>query len=147
MLISRKGHQQELLLLRGIPGAGKSTFGRVLASQGWRHFESDIWRDHGEARVYNSKRNEVAHGWCFGQAAEALRLGNNVVVANVFSTIDRMKPYFMLAEDLRERGHKIKVTVAHIEGPVGCSINEGVTYTDYINEWQRYVGEYDGRAG
>lgn len=137
--VSRK---QELVILRGVPGAGKTTFSQVLVRAGFKHYESDAWRNFGPERVYSSKRNIVAHAWCLVQTAQALADRHDVVVSNVFSRIEDFKPYFLLAEDLAVRGYQIKTTVMTVEGPIGRSVNTGVDYMQYVNEWERYVGEF-----
>lgn len=136
--------RQELILLRGIPGAGKTTFGNLLNEQaGFYFYEADQWRGEGPERVYDYNYNPHAHAWCLGMTAEKVRQGYNVAVANVFCEIIKMKPYFMLAQDLNKRGHKIKVTVMTVEGPKeGNSIHDGVNYARYIAAWEQYNGEY-----
>lgn len=135
---------QQLVLLRGIPGAGKTTLGTMLQHQGgFKFYEADQWRGEGEERVYNYNYNPHAHAWCLGKTADELRIGHNVIVANVFCEIIKLKPYFMLADDLNKRGHNIKVTVLNVEGPKeGRSIHEKVNYQRYRDAWQEYNGEY-----
>ena len=136
--------KQELILLRGIPGAGKTTFGRLLQAQaGCYFFEADQWRGEGDERIYDYNFNPHAHAWCLGKTADSLRMGYNVAVANVFCERIKLKPYFRLAADLNKRGHKIKVTVLNVEGPKeGRSIHDKVNYQRYREAWEEYSGEY-----
>lgn len=135
--------QQSLLLLRGFPGAGKSTFGNLLTQGGFYFFEADQWRGEGAERLYNDDYNVHAHAWCLGSAADRLRQGHNVAVGNTFSEIAKLHPYFMLARELKERGRKISVTVLHVQGPIGRSIHTEVDYARYTECWETYEGQFD----
>ena len=136
---------QQLFLVRGIPGQGKSTFGNKLASAiNAKWYESDHWRGAPDTgRVYSKELNPVAHGWCLGMTAQALWDRHNVVVSNTFVRLEHLREYFLLVKDLRLKGHTIEVTVLHVQGPIGRSIHKAVSYQGYIDEWQDYKGEFD----
>ena len=133
---------QELLIVRGLPGAGKSTFAESLV--GYKHFESDMWREISGTRVYSGEFNEIAHAWCLGMTADALARGcQKVVVSNVFHTLDRIKPYAVLRDNLCKMGHEVRMTVIHVQGPIGRSVYTGVSYDYYLKDWEEYKGEFD----
>lgn len=87
-------HIPTLYLIRGIPGSGKSTLGKALASAvGGCHVEADMWFSRNGAYEYDKTQIENAHHWCQEQALNALRIGADTVVSNTFSRIWEMKPY------------------------------------------------------
>ena len=76
--------EQELIIIRGLPGSGKST----MAKQDFPdhdHFETDMhWTD--DEGNYNFKQETLgdAIDWCNMEAMRALKLGKLVVVINTF---------------------------------------------------------------
>lgn len=138
--------EQNLILIRGIPGAGKSTFARILTKHPnavW--FEADMWRGFGEARRYSEEYSHNAHAWCLGKAADALRNGRAiVVVSNTFAKVAQMRPYYDVVQELIQLyGHTISITVLHVEHDktLNRSVHgDGVMYDDYINSWEEFDG-------
>lgn len=97
----------KLVLIRGLPGSGKSTMARVLALIGFAHHEADhFFMVDGEYKFDASKLQE-AHAKCLADAGESLSLGMNVVVSNTFTRMWEMKPYLDLAASLGCRVHVI----------------------------------------
>ncbi len=91
----------KLILIRGLPGAGKSTLAkRRYVPQGYIHNEADMWfvRDDGQ---YNFRPEAVkdAHEWCQNATRNALLAGRNVVVSNTFTQIWEMQPYLEMPAD------------------------------------------------
>lgn len=84
-----------LLLVRGLPGSGKSTYARSLA--GWVHIEADMYFMRDGRYVFDAKRLPAAHRWCQEEAALMLRHGYNVVVSNTFSRRWELEPYHAIA--------------------------------------------------
>lgn len=89
----------EIVLIRGLPGSGKST--RAKAMSGYKHIEADMYfqRD-GEYR-HDKNKIQLAHAWCLAEAKAALENGENVVVANTFTCQWEMKPYIDLGYSFR----------------------------------------------
>ncbi len=91
-----------LVLLRGLPGSGKSYLGHYI----WTSvFEADkYFEQDGEYKFDPSKLKE-AHQWCKDQVKGAMELNLNseghyypeIVVCNTFSQEWEMQPYFDLA--------------------------------------------------
>jgi predicted kinase len=102
----------ELLLVRGLPGAGKSTFARHFAALGWLHLETDQFfiKENGVYGFEASRLGE-AHSWCIQKAEEALSAGTSVVVSNTFVTRSEVEPYRMTAAKVGAR-----LTVVTVEG-------------------------------
>lgn len=92
---------RKLVIVRGIPGSGKSTFAKRL---GILHFEADMWFDiHGG---FNRDKLKEAHEWCYERVSQELKNGNPVVVSNTFVRAWEMQKYLQLAEDL---GIEVKI--------------------------------------
>lgn len=84
-----------LILLRGLPGAGKSTFAKTL---GGIHIEADqFFMENGEYKFDASKLKQ-AHEHCRTSTEGWMVEGHNIVVSNTFTTSKEMQPYYELAE-------------------------------------------------
>lgn len=93
---------QYLILVRGLPGAGKSTIADILkesAASAWIKLEADMFFVDGEGR-YAFDPNELhqAHNWCQKQAVSALAGGYSVVVSNTSTTEKEVAVYKEIAE-------------------------------------------------
>ena len=75
----------ELVLIRGLPGSGKTTMAKAM--DGFVHFEAD--------------KLAAAHEACRAAAKEALDAGRNVVVSNTFVEFWEMQPYFDMGYPVR----------------------------------------------
>ena len=81
----------DLVLIRGLPGAGKSTLARLF---GFPHFEADMFF---EGREFDPAELVEAHDWCFEMALQKLVLGRSVVVSNTSTTKWEVERYEELA--------------------------------------------------
>lgn len=89
----------ELVLIRGIPGSGKSTMARAML--GYRHLEADqFFVDASGQYRYDPSKVEEAHRWCQDNVRAALQAGEPVVVANTFTRLKELRPYQAIARDL-----------------------------------------------
>jgi len=84
----------ELVLIRGLPGSGKSTMALVLAQVGYVHYEADMYFMQDGQYQYDSRQVRQAHQWCREQTLRALQAGKRVVVSNTFTRLQEMEPYF-----------------------------------------------------
>ena len=102
---------KELFLLRGLPGAGKSTLAKSL---GGKHFEADMYfvRD-GEYKFDVTKLKD-AHEWCRSSVG-GLMINEEpkLVVSNTFTQEWEMEPYYKLAEKYGYRVHSLIVENRH----------------------------------
>ena len=102
---------KELFLLRGLPGAGKSTLGKIL---GGKHFEADMYfvRD-GEYKFDVTKLKE-AHEWCRSSVG-GLMINEEprLVVSNTFTQEWEMEAYYKLAETHGYRVYSLIVENRH----------------------------------
>ncbi|WP_114969928.1 AAA family ATPase [Rhodoferax ferrireducens] len=82
-----------LVLIRGLPGSGKSTMASVLVMVGYKHFEADMFFEIDGIYRYDATRIREAHDWCKHMTRDALSRGENVVVSNTFTRVNEMAPY------------------------------------------------------
>jgi predicted kinase len=110
---------KNLYLLRGLPGAGKST----LANQiGDTHFEADMYfiNENGEY-IFNGADIKKAHQWCQSQVELAMIQNHitygldssDIVVSNTFTQGWEMEPYYKLAETYGYRVFSLIVENRH----------------------------------
>lgn len=91
----------ELVLIRGLPGSGKSTMAKVLSQVGYEHFEADMFFEQDGRYQFDSTRIKEAHAWCRRHTQAALARGARVVVANTFTRLNEMEPYFSMTSNIR----------------------------------------------
>lgn len=90
----------EIVLVRGIPGSGKST----IAKQEFpnhSHYEADMFFVNKGEYQYNRERIQDAHAWCQKMTADALSRGEDVVVANTFIRTWEMQVYIKMGYSVR----------------------------------------------
>lgn len=88
----------KLILVRGLPGAGKSTIAKKMS--GFIHVEADNYFIINGEYVFDKSKLTEAHRWCIKKTRELLKEGRNVVVANTFIKTLEMEPYFTLGFDV-----------------------------------------------
>lgn len=103
---------KNLILLRGLPGAGKSTFAKTMWSE-YVVCEADDYFIDEETGEYNFRARDLpkAHNWCKWKVEtfmqdnqENAHFYSNIVVSNTFTQEWEMKDYFELAE---KYGYKV----------------------------------------
>jgi hypothetical protein len=95
----RDGALPRLVLIRGLPGSGKTTKAMGYVNDGYMHFEADQCFLVDGKYEFDSEKLPQAHAWCLAKAREALERGEFVCVANVFATLEDIKPYTELDVD------------------------------------------------
>lgn len=110
-----------LILLRGLPGSGKSTTAKLLGAggAGYAHFEADMYfMEDGEYKFDPSKIKD-AHKWCQTSVEQAMLLNytagynDTIIVSNTFTQEWEMEPYYKLAEPWGYRVYSIIVENRH----------------------------------
>jgi len=87
----------KLILLRGLPGAGKSTLAKTF--EGARHFEADMFfLDESGNYNFDPSNLRQAHEWCRNNVDNTMSFGIDVVVSNTFTQEWEMEAYYELAK-------------------------------------------------
>lgn len=113
--------EKALILLRGLPGAGKSTLAKLLSEDGLYpllSIDSYFTNDKG---VYDFKfdENHKAYKACEQQTEEALKQNRQkVFVDNTFTLDWEMEPYFKLASTYKYQLHIVTVENYHNSGNI-----------------------------
>jgi len=88
----------KLILIRGLPGSGKTTLAETWAdNMAAVHLEADHYFEVGDMYFFNAAYLSDAHRRCHRMTEEAMKLLEDVVVSNTFTRIWEMKSYFTLA--------------------------------------------------
>lgn len=82
-------------LVRGLPGAGKSTYARNNRNNAFV-VETDQFFVIDQEYKWDPRFIDVAHNWCLAKVIMLLRHERNVVVANTFTMVKEMAPYIDL---------------------------------------------------
>ena len=86
-----------LILVRGLPGSGKTTFARILGAG--PVISADDYFMHNGKYIFKPEELGRAHKSCQAETAAYMYEGRGrVYVANTFTTESEMKPYFDLAK-------------------------------------------------
>lgn len=92
---------KQLILLRGVSGAGKSTVAEIISEGYWPICEADQYH-YTENGVYDWKPENVgkAHAWCQSIVRDAMASNiKKIIVSNTSTTEKELKPYLTLAEE------------------------------------------------
>jgi predicted kinase len=91
-----------LILLRGIPGSGKSTFAKTI---GGLHFEADNYFMIDDVYEFIPSKIKDAHRYCQESVEVNMMRGEEkIIVSNTFTQEWEMEPYFEMAA---QYGYKI----------------------------------------
>jgi len=91
-----------LYILRGLPGAGKSTLARTIGAV---YFEADMFFMEGNEYKFNPTKLKDAHAWCQNQVRISMKnsdskLGDTrIAVANTFTQEWEMEPYIEMSKE------------------------------------------------
>ncbi|XP_064297115.1 NEDD4-binding protein 2-like 2 isoform X2 [Phalacrocorax carbo] len=100
--------QKLLLILRGLPGSGKSTLSRILLGQGHDGivFSTDDYFRQQDGYTYNAAQLGDAHDWNQKRAKQAMEQGKSpVIIDNTNTQAWEMKPYVEVA---LEKGYRVE---------------------------------------
>lgn len=90
---------QQLAIIRGLPGQGKSTFARNYFPSTF-HCENDMYHQLGWKYDFKEENAKAGSSWCWRMVKEALDVGCDAVVSNVFVSKKSIERYTKLAEAL-----------------------------------------------
>ena len=127
----------DLILVRGLPGSGKSTFAQDFAYD-YVRLEADMWfTDHLGNYNWNAINIRQAHAWCLETARILLNNGQSVVVSNTFTTLKEMQPYIDHAKllDIEVRVYRMTKNYGSIHNVPDEAIKR------MVDRFQGYPGE------
>lgn len=78
---------QKLIVVRGLPGAGKSSFAAALVKAGIadRHHEADMWMYNSDGEyAFDMRLLSACHGMCASMTEFDLADGASVVLSNTY---------------------------------------------------------------
>jgi len=117
--MEKNNYVGDLILLRGVPGSGKSTLGSVILrcviSDNPDVISADDYfiNKNGEYLFDGSKLTE-AHNSCHQRCSEKMKNKfSRIVVANTFTQEWEMTPYYEMAERYNYRVHSLIVENRH----------------------------------
>ena len=106
-----------LILLRGLPGSGKTTLAALLSEKGkYPVFSIDSYFTNPETNEYNFEfdKNHLAYKQCEEQTKKALQQNTEkVFVDNTFTLEWELEPYFKLASEFNYQIHVVTVENRH----------------------------------
>jgi len=114
-----KEYVGDLILLRGVPGSGKTTLGNIILFNTQSNIQDVLSADNffvnekGEY-IFDATKLKEAHNDCQVKCAERMRNQfSKIVVANTFTQEWEMEPYFTMAERYNYRIHSVIVENRH----------------------------------
>ncbi|CAG0969876.1 MAG: AAA family ATPase [Bacteroidetes bacterium] len=109
--------QKHLIILRGLPGAGKTTLAHVLSENGkYPVFSIDDFFTDAQTGKYAFvfSENHIAYQQCLQYCEKAMKENvSKIILHNVFSMQWEMEPYFKLAKQYNYTLHVATVEKHH----------------------------------
>lgn len=100
-----------LILLRGLPGSGKTT---LAESFGVNHIEADMFFIRDDKYVFDVTKLRYAHEWCQDVVEHWMeREITPIIVSNTFTQEWEMDYYYKLAKEAGYRVHSVIVENRH----------------------------------
>ena len=92
----------KLIIIRGLPGSGKTTYAKELIKQdtSLSHYEADMFFEEEDGYYHFDYRQlKDAHSWCLYQTSKDLSNGKSVIVSNTFTQKWEIQPYIDLGRE------------------------------------------------
>ena len=93
---------KSLILLRGLPGSGKSSFAKVISENGKYPVYSvdDYFTSPSGEYQFNFQENHLAYKSCENNTRNSLEMGlEKVIVDNTFTLEWELEPYFKMGKE------------------------------------------------
>ena len=90
--------QAQLVVIRGLPGSGKTTLAKQIAKLGFVHHETDHFFESEHGYAHDESSLAQAHAWCIKSVSDSLLSGARVVVSNVSHLAYHVERFVELAE-------------------------------------------------
>jgi len=103
-----------LIIIRGLPGAGKTTIANILANNKYPVISADDYFMHDGKYIYDSTKISDAHKYSLDTVN--LSMINNIpiiYVANTFTTEKELESYYKIAENYNYKVFSIIVENRH----------------------------------
>jgi len=98
--------EKVLIILRGLPGSGKSTFARSMWSEHVICEADQYWYDKGGHYNFDASKLRQAHEWCQAKVRQFMvdntlndQFYREIVVSNTSTTEKELQPYLDLAKE------------------------------------------------
>ncbi len=115
--IPEQSFEHSLILLRGLPGSGKTTLAAILSEAGKYPVHSvDSYFEREDTREYlfDYRENHLAYKQCTEQTRRSMELGcTKIIIDNTFTLDWEIAPYFKLAHDFQYRVFVLTVENYH----------------------------------
>ena len=91
---------RKLIIVRGLPGSGKTTFAKMLATaMAGIHRETDMFFvDKNGVYRFDASKIREAHEWCQREVKHLMEYGHPIVVSNTFTQEWEMQFYLNCAK-------------------------------------------------
>jgi hypothetical protein len=108
------GGNKELILLRGVPGCGKTTFAESIRSRHGEMIATDEFFETDGGYDFDPSKLGEAHEWCRSETEKMMESGTpQVIVHNTFTQVWEMIAYYSMAAKYGYRVHSIVVENRH----------------------------------
>jgi hypothetical protein len=99
---------KEFIVVRGVPGCGKTTFAEMIAGSNGQVFETDEYFETDSGYDFDPSELPKAHEWCKRQVEEAMEDGvQTVVLSNTSSRVWEFIEYYRMAGEYGYRAHSV----------------------------------------
>lgn len=105
-----KSDDNELVIIRGLPGSGKTTLALQYKRDGYVHLEPDMFLYENGVYRYDAEYAKVAHACVRKLTYSMLREGYNVVVSSTLPEYGAVEQYLSITRKLRKRVRMIRMT-------------------------------------
>lgn len=127
--------EKALILLRGIPGSGKSTVAELLGGGNSTVVSADMFFEKDGQYNFDMTKLGQAHAWCKGVVEDSMKQGvAKIFVANTFTMDKEINPYINLAKE-----HDYSVVSLVVENRHGCMNIHGVPEESLKRMEDRFV--------